>query len=73
MGKDTYFFLGANSREGFYSLYDSFVNVRKDDFLWLIKGGPGCGKSSFMRRIGKAAETKGLDVEYIRCSGDLQH
>lgn len=63
------FFLGANSGSGFYSLYDDFARTDKD-FLYLIKGGPGCGKSSFMRKIGSKAEELGYDVEYIICSGD---
>ena len=63
------YFLGANTAKGFYSLYDGFCSG-PDDFLWVIKGGPGCGKSSFMRKIGKAAEEAGLDVEYVICSGD---
>lgn len=62
-------FLGANSGYGFRSLYDGFCHG-EGDFLRVIKGGPGCGKSSFMRRMGEAAEKKGLDVEYIHCSGD---
>ena len=66
----TRYFLGANSRYGFYSLYDRFINPAAGDFLWVIKGGPGCGKSSFMRKIGAAAEEAGLPVEYIHCSGD---
>lgn len=70
MGNDTHFFLGSNSREGFYSLYDGFVDRNGGDFLWLIKGGPGCGKSSFMRTLGRAAHESGLEVEYIQCSGD---
>lgn len=63
------YFLGANSRSGFYSLYDSFP-PGEDTFLHIIKGGPGNGKSRFMRRIGAAAESRGLDVEYVLCSGD---
>ena len=63
------FFLGANSRYGFYSLYDQFACNPKDH-LSIIKGGPGTGKSTFMKRIGAAAEEKGHDVEYILCSGD---
>lgn len=63
------FFLGANSGDGFYSLYDDFAHS-DGDFLYLIKGGPGCGKSSFMRKIGSKAEALGCDVEYILCSGD---
>lgn len=69
-GKTARYFLGANSGYGFYSLYDGFVDLRGGDFLWIIKGGPGCGKSSFMKRIGKAAEQAGQSVEYIFCSGD---
>ena len=65
----TYYFLGANSELGFYSLYDQFCSDTNDT-LHIIKGGPGTGKSTFMRRIGKAAEDRGLDVEYILCSGD---
>lgn len=64
------FFLGANSPVGFYSLYDDFVSPGEGDFLWVIKGGPGCGKSSFMKKLGAAAEGRGLDVEYIYCSAD---
>ena len=64
------FFLGANSKAGFFSLYDSFTDPAAGDFIWVIKGSPGCGKSSFMKRIGTAAENAGLCVEYILCSGD---
>ena len=39
-------------------------------FLWVLKGGPGCGKSTLMKRIGSAAEAEGEQVEYIHCSGD---
>lgn len=63
------FFLGANSGSGFYSLYNDFAHS-DNDFLYLIKGGPGCGKSCFMRKIGSKAEELGYDVEYIICSGD---
>jgi len=66
----TEYFLGANSRYGFHSLYEGFCRAENGGFLYVIKGGPACGKSSFMRRIGAAAEKEGLDVEYILCSGD---
>ncbi|MEG1633801.1 MAG: hypothetical protein RR314_07080 [Oscillospiraceae bacterium] len=68
-GQTTRFFLGANSGAGFYSLYDDFA-AGENDFLHVLKGGPGTGKSAFMRRIGAAAESAGLAVEYILCSGD---
>lgn len=63
------YFLGANSCRGFYSLYDEFCGAQ-GDFLYLIKAGPGGGKSGFMRKIARAAEDRGLEVEYLICSGD---
>ena len=65
-----HYFLGANGPEGFHSLYGEFCPPDSGNFLWVIKGGPGCGKSTFMRMIGKAAEDAGLDVEYALCSSD---
>ena len=65
----TQYFLGGNTVRGFVSFYSGFCR-EPEDFLWVIKGGPGCGKSSFMKTIGRAAEEKGLDVEYVLCSGD---
>ncbi len=67
---ETHFFLGANSKNGFYSLYDEFTNIENGDFFWLIKGGPGCGKSSFMKHIAKKMTEEGFAVSYIHCSGD---
>ena len=63
------FFLGANSGDGFYSLYDNFA-CAPGDRLHLIKAGPGCGKSTFMKKLASRAEEQGFTVEYILCSGD---
>ena len=65
----TEFFLGANSGRGFRSFCDEFCSS-DGDMLYLIKAGPGGGKSGFMRRIAQAAEAMGYDLEYILCSGD---
>ena len=64
------YFLGANSADGFYSLYDGFCPSGGGNFLWILKGGPGCGKSTFMKTIAAAAENAGLAVERVWCSGD---
>ncbi len=64
------YFLGANSPNGFYSLYDQLIDPGLAEDIFILKGGPGCGKSSLMRTVGKAMEDKGLYVEYIQCSGD---
>jgi len=68
--KQPRFFLGANSKQGFISVYEQFTDPAAGDFLWVIKGGPGCGKSTFMKRIGAAAEAAGERVVYYHCSGD---
>ncbi len=65
---ETAFFLASNSGRGFYSLYESFPG--DGNFLHIIKGGPGTGKSGFMRAIAKAARERGMDTELIYCSGD---
>lgn len=64
------FFLGANSSQGFYSLYDQLIDPKHANAIYILKGGPGCGKSTLMRRVGTLAEEKGEQVEYIHCSGD---
>ena len=64
------YFLGANSPQGFYSLYDQLIDPRQASAIYILKGGPGCGKSTLMRRIGARAEEMGERVEYIHCSGD---
>ena len=66
---ETSFFLGANTAGGFFSLYDGFCRGA-GDYLRIVKGGPGTGKSGFMRALGREAARRGFDVELIRCSGD---
>ena len=66
----TYYFLGANTPTGFRSLYDQFIDPETDRALYIIKGGPGCGKSTFMKQIARCILNAGHSVECIRCSGD---
>lgn len=64
------FFLGANTAEGFFSLYDTWVDQAAIQAFYAIKGGAGCGKSTLMRRVARRMEAEGYAVEYICCSGD---
>ena len=45
------FYLGANSPTGFYSLYDQLLEPEQAETIYILKGGPGCGKSSLMRLL----------------------
>lgn len=65
----THFFLGANSAEGFYGLYDGLLDAPLRD-IGILKGGAGCGKSTLMRRVAEAMTERGQDVVFIHCSGD---
>lgn len=64
------YFLGANSPTGFYSLYDHLLPPEQARAIYILKGGPGCGKSTLMRTIANQAEEAELTVERVLCSGD---
>ena len=66
----TNFFLGANSGDGFQNLFPQLTQDRSMRDLMILKGGPGVGKSTFMKQIGRAMEESGTTVEYLWCSGD---
>lgn len=70
MEKQASFFLGTNSGEGFYSL---FSDITKYDGTWrtyVIKSGPGTGKSGMMKKIADKASGLDLYCERIWCSSD---
>ncbi len=64
------YFAAANTADGFISCFDRIFDPSKLDDLYIIKGGPGTGKSSVMRRVAEAAEKRGHGVEYYYCSSD---
>ena len=64
------YFLGANSPSGFYSLYPELIAPETARAIYILKGGPGCGKSTLMRQVARRMEEAGLETEYILCSGD---
>lgn len=64
------YFLGANSPTGFYSLYDHLLPPERARAIYILKGGPGCGKSTLMGKVGAWAQEAGMEPEYILCSGD---
>lgn len=68
--KDIKFFLGANSSDGFYSLFDGVYDPEDGWRGYIIKGGPGTGKSALMRKVGTALEDAGKLPVWIYCSSD---
>lgn len=59
MAQVTNFFLGANSGSGFQNLFSEILDVNDTFDLMILKGGPGVGKNTFMREIGRTMEAAG--------------
>jgi len=65
--KDSYF-AAANTKDGFISYFDDVFNsVPK---IYVIKGGPGTGKSTLMNKIAAEGENRGYRVQKYYCSSD---
>lgn len=65
-------FLGANAPKGYYSKFDQlFVSAPKGR-CFLLKGGPGTGKSTVLKKIAAVLKEKGLSTELIYCSADTE-
>lgn len=62
------YFAASNSAEGFKNYYAQVFY--RADFVYIIKGGPGTGKSSLMKKYARAAEERGAVCEYYYCSSD---
>lgn len=64
------YFAAANSADGFVNYFPFVFGEAHCRRLFVIRGGPGTGKSSFMKRVASAAEGAGLSVTYYHCSSD---
>jgi hypothetical protein len=62
-------FPGGNTAQGFYSYYRYIISGDAKR-IFVIKGGPGVGKSSFMKKIAVEMTGLGFDVELHYCSSD---
>lgn len=65
------FFLGTNTPQGFVSRFDQLANVEEGWRVLIIKGGPGSGKSTMMKKIAESLWDD-YKVECIHCSSDVQ-
>lgn len=52
MKNDISFFLGTNSGTGFHSLFYDLTEHATPYSTFIIKGGPGTGKSGLMKKSG---------------------
>lgn len=62
-------FPGGNTSQGFFSYY-RYLLEEGTKRIFVIKGGPGVGKSTLMKKIGQKMVELGYDVEFHHCSSD---
>lgn len=62
-------FPGANSSKGSYPLFE-YIIPKNINRIFCLKGGPGVGKSSLMKKISKEFIDNGYDVELFHCTSD---
>lgn len=68
--KGNAYFAASNSTAGFISYYEEVFRASRIGHIWAIKGGPGTGKSRFLRDVSDFALLHGWECEYIYCSSD---
>lgn len=68
--KEIRYFAGGNTAKGFVHYFES--NFQNLDRLFILKGGPGTGKSTLMKSIGTEWKNKGYAIEWVHCSSDAE-
>ena len=64
------YFVASNSGRGFYSYYAQCFGDPRIRRVYAVKGGPGTGKSRFLREIAAYAIARGWACETVYCSSD---
>ena len=65
---DKHLFLGANTPDGFIHHFDKIIEMFNLKKLFILKGGNGVGKSTFIKNFATAFED--YSVTYIYCPAD---
>ena len=63
-------FLGANAPKGYFSRFDQLFSSSPEGRCFLLKGGPGTGKSTVLKKIAAVLKEKDPRTELIFCSAD---
>lgn len=70
--KNRHMFLGNNTSQGFYSLFKNLISQEDANKIICLKGGPGTGKSSLMKKLAFYFKSNSYTVEEYHCSSDDQ-
>ena len=64
------YFIAANGFDGFCSNFKYALNPNDLDRIFILKGGPGTGKSTLMKHIAEHFISNGIEVKKYLCSSD---
>lgn len=64
------YFAAANGYTGFRSLFSEIFNPKEMSRMFILKGGPGTGKSTLMKNLLIHGEKMGYYTEAVYCSSD---
>ena len=70
MSFQRHYFPGNNTPQGFFSYYDYILPGNEAEKIICLKGCPGSGKSTLMKKIGQMFADAGEDVDFLHCSAD---
>ena len=65
-----HYFLGGNTPLGFHSYFDYILDQQKANKIYVLKGGPGTGKSTLMKNTAQWAAEQGYHTDCMHCSSD---
>ena len=64
------YYAAANSFSGFKSFFDEVFDRKKFERIFILKGGPGTGKSTLMKKTLQKFSDMGFACDAIYCSSD---
>lgn len=67
---EIHLFAAANTYKGFRSCFEEIFEKSGLEKVYILKGGPGVGKSTLMKKAAFTASEKGMNPIYYHCSSD---
>ena len=64
------FFTGTNTPAGFFGFLDDFYDIAGGWMAYLLKGGPGSGKTRMLRRVFDYMSERGMEIQAIICPSE---
>lgn len=69
-GHVTRYFPGNNTPNGYFSFFDQVLPWHEAQKIFIIKGGPGAGKSTLFKKLSRELIKQDIDIELLYCTAD---